>query len=135
MHSAFTKELDAELVARHGLTLSSYEVLLHLATSPSGCARMSDLAGSVLLSRSGMTRLVDRLEREGLVRREDVKGDARGLNAVVTPKGRQAFERARRTHLSGVRRLFLEPLSVEDRASLAKLWERLLPGATEPDPC
>ena len=74
VHSALTKELDAELVAEHGLTLSSYEVLLHLATSPSGCARMSDLAGSALLSRSGMTRLVDRLEREGLVRREGVQG-------------------------------------------------------------
>ena len=135
VHSALTKELDAELLVEHGLTLSSYEVLLHLATSPSGCARMSDLAGSALLSRSGVTRLVDRLERDGLVRREGVDGDARGLNAVITPAGRAAFERARRTHLAGVRERFLGPLSGEEREMLAQLWERLLPGATAPDPC
>ncbi len=135
IHSAVTKELDAELVAAHGLTLSSYEVLLHLATSSSGCARMSDLAGSALLSRSGLTRLIDRLERARLVRREGVSADARGMQAVITPEGREAFARARRTHLAGVRTRFLEPLSEADRELLAQLWERLLPGASEPDPC
>ena len=129
VHSAFTKELDAELVAGHGLTLSAYEVLLHLSDSPGGCARMSDIAASVLLSRSGLTRLVDRLEGAGLVRREGVEGDARGSNAVITKAGRQAFAGARRTHLAGVRERFLEPLSGADRRALARLWERILPGA------
>jgi DNA-binding MarR family transcriptional regulator len=129
VHSAITKQLDGELVAEHGLTLSAYEVLLHLADSPGGCARMSDIAASVLLSRSGLTRLVDRLEHAGLVRREGVEGDARGSNAVITRAGADAFRRARRTHLAGVREQFLKPLSSADRRALARLWERILPGA------
>ena len=129
VHSAITKQLDAELLAEHGLTLSTYEVLLHLAESPGGCARMSDIASSVLLSRSGLTRLVDRLVRDGLVRREVVDGDARGSNAVITDAGRAAFEAARKTHLRGVRERFLAPLSKPDRETLARLWERILPGA------
>ena len=129
VHSAITKELDAELIAEHGLTLSGYEVLLHLSDSPGGCARMSDIAASVLLSRSGLTRLVDRLEGAGLVRREGVEGDARGSNAVITKAGGQAFRRARRTHLAGVRERFLEPLLGPERRTLARLWERILPGA------
>ena len=129
VHSAFTKQLDADLLAAHGLSLSGYEVLLHLAESPGGCARMSGIAASVLLSRSGLTRLVDRLERAGLVRREAVEGDARGSNAVITPAGRKAFTAARRTHLAGVRERFLEPLSGADRRTLARLWERMLPGS------
>jgi len=129
VHSAFTKELDADLLTEHGLTLSGYEVLLHLSESPGGCARMSDIAASVLLSRSGLTRLVDRLERDGLVRREGVQGDARGSNAVLTAAGRRAFTAARRTHLTGVRERFLEPLSGPDRRALARLWDRMLPGS------
>ena len=129
VHSSLTKQLDAELLAGHGLSLSAYEVLLHLAESPGGCARMSDIAASVLLSRSGLTRLVDRLERSGYVRREGVEGDARGSNAVITAAGRRAFTAARKTHLAGVRERFLESLSGPDRRTLARLWERILPGA------
>ena len=129
MHSALTKQLDADLLSHHGLSLSSYEVLLHLHDSPGGCARMSDIASSVLLSRSGLTRLVDRLERAGLVRREGVEGDARGSNAVITPAGKRAFAAARRTHLAGVRERFLEPLSGTDRRTLARLCARILPGS------
>jgi len=69
VHSALSRELDSELVAEHGLSLSSYEVLLFLAESPDGRMRMAELAESVLLSRSGLTRLADRLERDGLVTR------------------------------------------------------------------
>ena len=87
VHSALTKQLDAELEAAHGLSLSSYEVLLFLADSPEGRVRMSELADSVLLSRSGLTRLVDRLERDGLVRRESCPSDLRGFNAVITDEG------------------------------------------------
>ena len=129
VHSALTKRLDADLLAHHGLSLSSYEVLLHLHDSPGGCARMSDIASSVLLSRSGLTRLVDRRERAGLVRREGVEGDARGSNAVITPAGERSFAAARKTHLGGVRERFLEPLSAADRRTLARLWTRILPGS------
>ena len=124
-HSALTRELDAELQSEHGLPLVSYEVLLFLADSPGGRLRMSELAEGVLLSRSGMTRLVDRLVREGLVERERCEGDARGLHAVITPRGRRAFSRARRTHLDGVRRLFLERLSAKEKAQLGEIFARL----------
>ena len=129
VHSATLKELDAELVAKHKLSLSAYEVLLFLADAPDGQMRMSDLADSVLLSRSGLSRLVDRLERAGLVQREQCESDARGLNAVITPAGRRKFAAARKVHLAGVRRRFLDPLAKDDRDRLARIWEQLQPGA------
>lgn len=130
VHSALTKELDTELMAEHDLPLSSYEVLLFVNDAPDGRMRMSELADSVLISRSGLTRLVDRLERAGLMERGGCDTDARGLNAVITPAGRRAFEAASATHLAGVRRLFLDRLDDSERAVLAELWERVSPGAT-----
>ena len=124
-HAVMSRRLDAELIAEHGLPLSSYEVLLYLADSPRGAMRMAELADSVLLSRSGLTRLVDRLERDALVRREACPGDARGLNAVITDKGRKRFAKARRTHLDGVRRLFLDRLTHAEMDELGALWSRL----------
>jgi DNA-binding MarR family transcriptional regulator len=90
---------------------------------------MSDLADSVLLSRSGLTRLVDRLERDGLVERESCPSDLRGFNAVITGPGRDLFAAARRTHLAGVRERFLDRFSDRDLRMLAGIWERLQPGA------
>lgn len=124
-HSALTKALDAELVRAHGLPLSSYEVLLFLADSPEGQMRMSELADGVLLSRSGLTRLVDRMEREGLLRRERCEDDARGWFAAITPKGRELFTRARKTHLDGVRERFLSHFTRNELRSLAAFWERI----------
>ena len=134
-HSALTRALDAELVAEHGLSLSAYEVLLFLAEAPGGLMRMSELADSVLLSRSGLTRLVDRLEREGLVRREACPSDLRGQNAIVTDRGREVFAAARRTHLAGVRERYLRRFSGDELSALAALWERLEPGASAPGAC
>jgi len=125
-HAALTAELDAQLQAEHGLSLSSYEVLLFLADSDTGRMRMSELARSVLLSRSGLTRLVDRLAQEGLIRREECPDDARGTFAVITPAGRELFERARPTHLAGVRELFLSRFSQAEQRRLGALWERLV---------
>jgi DNA-binding MarR family transcriptional regulator len=124
-HTAVTRELDAELVAEHGLALSSYEVLLLLAEAPSGRMRMSELAERVLLSRSGLTRLADRLARDGLIERKPCSEDARGWFAALTPEGRELFERARKTHLDGVRRLFVAAFSDEELVSLASCFERL----------
>jgi DNA-binding MarR family transcriptional regulator len=124
-HSALSKALDAELVRVHGLPLSSYEVLLFLADSPDGQMRMSELADGVLLSRSGLTRLVDRMQREGLLRRERCEDDARGWFAAITPKGRELFTRARKTHLDGVRERFLSHFTREELRSLAAFWERI----------
>lgn len=130
VHSALTKQLDAELMSRHGLSLSSYEVLLFLADSRGGHVRMSELADSVLLSRSGLTRLVDRLERDGLVRRESCPSDLRGFNASITAAGREAFSAARHTHLAGVREYFLGHFSPPELRALAGFWERLHRGAS-----
>jgi DNA-binding MarR family transcriptional regulator len=129
VHAGMTKALDAELVREHGLGLSSYEVLLFLADAPDGRLRMSELAEGVLLSRSGLTRLVDRMERDGLLRRERCEDDARGYHALITDKGRELFRRARRTHLDGVRERFLSHLSPEELRTLARLWEKVAPGA------
>jgi DNA-binding MarR family transcriptional regulator len=129
VHAALTKSLDAELLREHDLPLSSYEVLLFLADSPDGRMRMSELADGVLLSRSGLTRLVDRMERDGLLRRRRCEEDARGYFAEITEEGRALFTRARRTHLDGVRERFLSRFSDEELGTLAALWEKVEPGA------
>jgi DNA-binding MarR family transcriptional regulator len=124
-HALLVKTLDAELAREHDMPLSSYEVLLYLNDSKSGRMRMSELADSVLLSRSGLTRLVDRLERDRLLKRERCDSDARGFFAEITPEGRRAFAAARKTHLDGVRRLFLSRYSREELRAFGDLWQRL----------
>jgi DNA-binding MarR family transcriptional regulator len=131
-HAALTKALDADLDAAHGLPLSSYEVLMYLNDAEGRRMRMRDLASSVILSRSGLTRLADRLEREGLIRRESCPSDARGAYAVLTPAGAEKLAAARATHLAGVRSLFLQLFSEAELDALGDAWERVVPGATSP---
>ena len=126
VHSRLTRELDAELAAAHGLSLSSYEVLLFLADAPDGRLRMAQLAESVLLSPSGLTRLVDRLEKCGFVRRESCPSDRRGFLAVITDEGRAALADARPTHLAGVRRRFLKHFTPADMRTISSYLERVL---------
>lgn len=133
-HAALTKALDAQLEAEHGLPLVSYEVLLVLAQAPARKMRMSELAETVVLSRSGLTRLVDRLEREGLIRRQTCRDDARGAFAALTDAGDARLGAARATHLAGVRALFLSHLSPAEQELLGELWERMLPTAHAPGP-
>ena len=128
-HAALTKALDADLDAAHGLPLSSYEVLLHLNDAAERRMRMRDLASSVILSRSGLTRLADRLEREGLIRRESCPSDARGAYAVLTPAGADMLAAARTTHLAGVRSLFLQHFSDDELDVLGDAWDRVVPGS------
>ena len=123
-HHEMIASLDRELERRHGLPLTSYEVLLQIADSPTGTLRMSDIAERVLLSRSGLTRLVDRLERDGLVRRRTCPSDLRGQNAELTERGREVFADARITHLAGVRRHFLERFDEHELETLGGLWAR-----------
>jgi DNA-binding MarR family transcriptional regulator len=130
VHAALVKSLDAQLAAAHDLPLSSYEVLITLEAAPGRKLRMSELADSVLLSRSGMTRLVDRLERDGLLERDHCTADGRGCFAVLTGKGLEAVAEARRTHLSGVRERFLSQFGDDELRVLAGFWERVLPGAS-----
>jgi DNA-binding MarR family transcriptional regulator len=124
-HAMLVKRLDAELEAEHGLALTSYEVLLHLNHSDEGKMRMCDIAESVLLSRSGLTRLVDRLERDGLVERVSCPSDARGAFARLTEAGQARLEAAAVTHLEGVRRHFLGHFADDELDVLAKAWERV----------
>ena len=131
VHAALVRELDREVDAAHGLPLTHYEVLLHLEAAPENRMRMSELASSVLLSQSGITRLVDRLERDGLVVREACASDRRGLLARLTGEGRRRLAEARPTHLAGVRARFLERLSDDDLRELAEMWERIRPGVTD----
>jgi DNA-binding MarR family transcriptional regulator len=124
-HSELVRTLDAELAREHDMPLSTYEVLLYLNDSDGGRMRMSELADSVLLSRSGLTRLVDRLERDGLLRRERCESDARGLFAEITDEGRSVFAAARATHLDGVRRIFLDRFTQDELRTLGALWRKL----------
>src|SRR4051794_20532722 len=130
VHAALAKELDAELDRAHGIPLTSYEVLINLQSSPDRRLRMAALADRALLSRSGMTRLVDRLERQGLLVRDTCASDARGCFAVLTDAGEALLARARPTHLEGVRAKFLAHLDGEDFERLSELWEKMLPGST-----
>jgi DNA-binding MarR family transcriptional regulator len=126
-HASLCKALDAELEAAHGLALTTYEVLMYMDDAPARKMRMCDLADSILLSRSGLTRLIDRLQRDGLVLRQSCDSDARGAYAVLTDEGQRTLEAARATHLAGVRRLFLERFTPEEQELLGDAWQRVLP--------
>jgi DNA-binding MarR family transcriptional regulator len=132
VHSALVKALDAELLADHDMPLTSYEVLINLQAAPGRRRRLAELADSVLLSRSGMTRLVDRLEREGLLERDTCTSDGRGVYAVLTDKGENLLSHARATHLDGVRERFLRHFSKAELQALGGYWDRVLPGAAGP---
>jgi DNA-binding MarR family transcriptional regulator len=133
VQSSLFRRLDAELTAIHHLPLRSYEVLLLLEGAPERRLRMTDLSRSALLSPSGLTRLVDRLEREGLVGRERCAEDGRGYFAALTHEGERRLREARATHLAGVRRVFLDRLGDDDLRRLSVYWELLVPGAAGSD--
>jgi DNA-binding MarR family transcriptional regulator len=121
------RQLDEELRRSHGLPLSSYDVLVTLESAPARQMRMSELADAVLLSRSGLTRLVERLERDGLLERTDCPSDARGSLAVLTDEGLARLAEARKTHLRGVRERFLDHFSEDELTALGEYWGRLVP--------
>lgn len=113
-HARVTRLLDAELTAECDLPLGTYEVLVHLHEAPGRRLRMTELADRVLLSRSGLTRLVDRMEREGLITRESCPSDLRGTNAVLTDAGYERLRAAAPTHLRGVREHLVDLLTPEE---------------------
>jgi DNA-binding MarR family transcriptional regulator len=125
-HVRLVRELDDELTRAHGLPLSSYDVLVQLANTPEQQMRLSQLADAVLLSRSGLSRLVARLVEQGLVERIECADDARGAFAVLTRAGSDRLEAARETHRAGVRRRFLGRLSETQQRQLAAAWDKLL---------
>jgi DNA-binding MarR family transcriptional regulator len=126
-HACLAKRLDAELDRAHHLPMTSYEVLHHLEEATRGRMRMCDLAEQAGLSRSGLTRLVDRLERDGLLERCSCNHDARGSYACLTDAGRERLQEARVTHLGVVRSAFFSHFSEQELTLLADMWERIAP--------
>jgi DNA-binding MarR family transcriptional regulator len=137
-HARVTRRLDEELQAAHAMSLAEYDALLQIAHAPGRRIRMNVLADRVILSRSGVTRLVDRLEAAGSVRRSACATDARGQEAVLTAAGLTRLRSAAATHLDGVKRLFLDRLDASDldqiQRSLARVADPLSRGSsTVPD--
>jgi DNA-binding MarR family transcriptional regulator len=132
-HRLLFKRLDSELDEEHRLSLPEYEVLLFLHESPEGGLRMGDLARLSLLSPSGVTRLVERLEGRGLVERCAATGDARAVMARLTPAGAERWRDAGRTHLRGIREHFLSRLDADERDRLTALLEKVA-GESPADP-
>ncbi|TDC46511.1 MarR family transcriptional regulator [Actinomadura sp. KC345] len=120
-----SRRLQADLLAGHDLALAPYEVLMHLGEAPGGRLRMNDLADRVLLSRSGLTRLVDRLERDGLVDRQTCPSDARGLYAVLTAAGRARLDEAAPTYRQGVRDHMLSRLDDSELRTFQHILDKL----------
>jgi DNA-binding MarR family transcriptional regulator len=125
-HSALVDRLEHELKEGYGLQLTWYEVLLRLAAAPEGRLRMTELAGSLLLSKSGVTRLIDRMEAAGLVARGTCASDRRGSFALLTDEGRALQKEAAPVHLRGVEEHFLGLLSPQEAQVLASAFAKLL---------
>lgn len=128
-NAAISRELEARLMGAHGLTLSDYDVLVQLARAPERKLRNIELAKAVVLTRSGVTRLVDGLEKDGLVMRSSCPSDKRGSFVALTDDGLARLRAAADTHLQGVRELFLERLGREGREQMDALLSELPSGA------
>jgi DNA-binding MarR family transcriptional regulator len=119
------RALDTALSAAHRLSVREFDVLITLANAPAGRLRMTDLAQQVMLSPSGLSRLVDRLEREGLVARAPDPLDARGARTTLTAAGQTRLDEARATHNAVVRELFTDRLSAVELRQLAAIWQKV----------
>jgi DNA-binding MarR family transcriptional regulator len=125
LNRAVVQALDAELRRCHGLAASEFDVLITLFNAPGQRLGMSALADRVLLSPAGISHLVTRLERGGLVQREVDSADRRKWFTVLTPDGDRALKEARRTHNDVLRRTFFSATSATDRRTLQRVWQRL----------
>ena len=125
-HATLARELDAELRTAHGLPLTDFEILLWLANRSCEGMRMAALADTVLLSPSGLSRAVERLETRGLVQRIPCTEDRRGAYAALTESGSDLVRTAGATHAAGIRRRFLDRLTSEETRWLTGIWDRLL---------
>jgi DNA-binding MarR family transcriptional regulator len=133
-HATVTRQLNAQLATDHGLTISDFEVLLRLARAPDHRLRRVDLAQQVVLTPSGITRLLDGLERQGWVDRASCSEDRRVVYAVITEAGLTKLQEARSTHVPQIEEHFAHRLPRDDLASLVGLLGKL--GDDGPDlPC
>lgn len=133
-HASIVRVLDAELAAAHNLTTRDYQVLLYLSQADGGHLPMSALAESTMLTRSGITRLVDGLVAGGFIERVSCPSDARVSYAHLTDEGYAKLREAGCTHVGSIRRLFLEHFDPQETAQLASLLGRL-PGAQRGGSC
>jgi len=124
-HAAVTRQFNAELLATHGLTINDYDVLAQLSRAPEQALKRVDLSERVLLTPSGITRLLKGLETAGYVSNRPCAEDARVTYAVLTPEGKAKLDEARKTHVASVRALFSERFEKDELGTLASLLERL----------
>ena len=134
-HATTTRSLSAQLLADHGLTLNDYEVLLRLARAPDRRLRRVDLAEEVLLTPSGITRLLDGLERAGLVERAACASDRRVVYAVITDVGLDKLRTASGTHVAQIEEFFAARLGPEQQHAAADILERLCGQVVEDSAC
>jgi DNA-binding MarR family transcriptional regulator len=132
-HASVVGELSSELVAEHGLTINDYEVLLRLSRAEGRRMRRVDIAQEVLLSPSGITRLLEGLEKSGYVERQNCESDLRVVYAHLTDEGMQKLRQAGKTHRAGIARVFLDRFDEDERAVLSELLGRL--SAADDEPC
>jgi DNA-binding MarR family transcriptional regulator len=130
-HASVIRRLEAELLAEHGLSLPAYEVLAHLSEQPLRSERMTELSSAALLSPSGVTRLVDKLQRDGLVRRRRCSADARVIYCELTEAGMARLVAAYPTHLRGVREHLVDKLDRSDLHGLRTSMDKVI----EPTAC
>ncbi|GAC1342712.1 MAG: MarR family transcriptional regulator [Candidatus Dormibacteria bacterium] len=133
-HSALTARLARELAAERDLALTWYDVLVRLSEAEGGRLRMQDLVGSLLLSKSGISRLVDRMEEAGLIARQSCPSDRRGQFAVLTDAGRATLRRAAPVHLRGIQDHFAAHLDDADVAALRQALGKIRAANPAPKP-
>jgi DNA-binding MarR family transcriptional regulator len=126
-HATVIRRLEADLEADGQLSLADLDVLIQLSSAEGCRLRMSELADTVLLSRSGMTRRIDRLEASGLVQRHECAADRRGAYAGITEAGMERLRRAKPTHLRGIQEHFVDRLSAVDLSSLRDALDKVIP--------
>jgi DNA-binding MarR family transcriptional regulator len=124
-HASTTRAMNADLLNEHGLTINDFEALLHLSRADGRRMRRVDLAEGLLLTASGVTRLLDGLEAAGYVERAACDSDRRVVYAVITDKGREKLEAASQSHVVGVSSLLQERFDEDELAQLADLLARL----------
>jgi len=138
-HARVSRRLDEELRAEHDVSFAEYDALLTIANAPGRRIRMGQLAEEVLLSKSGVTRLIDRLVSDGLVERSACLADARGAEAVLTDRGLARLRAASRTHLRGISEHFLAVVADGDLEPLERAMTSVArkagPGANDPGVC
>lgn len=131
LYSGIMRDLDSGLIAAHGISVREFDVLITLVNAPSRRLRMSDLAEGVMLSPSGLTRLIERLERARLVQRRGDENDARSVQVALTDAGEERLNEARTTHNAVIRAHFTDRVSPDELQTIGTLWQRVLRAAGE----